>query len=106
MNCDIYTERSDSLFCVSFLRLSSSPSQSDVQLTSPLSKHRLLIEGSNNSILVADDKVYIGCMGKTLGEWLETYQEVGEEKRYSAKEIKEYGQHLKYINHLIKKELI
>ena len=44
--------------------------------------------------------VTIGCVSKSLEEWLETYEEVGKKNNYTKNEIKEYGAFLDYLNHL------
>lgn len=39
--------------------------------------------------------VKIGCISKSLKEWLEKYEQIGKENNYSDQEIQDYGNWLK-----------
>ena len=58
----------------------------------------LRIAGSRHAIIAIDaENVSIGCMRRSLAEWLHCYQQVGEEEGYTAAQIAEYGRHLEYV---------
>ena len=49
------------------------------------------IHASRHAIVAIDDDVRIGCHRKPLAEWLETFEAVGQENKYTEAEIAEYG---------------
>ena len=49
------------------------------------------IHASRHAIIAIDDDVRIGCIRKPLAEWLETFEAVGRENKYTDAEIAEYG---------------
>ena len=55
------------------------------------------IHASRHAIVAIDDDVRIGCHRKPLAEWLETFEAVGQENKYTEAEIAEYGIWLKAI---------
>ena len=55
------------------------------------------IHASRHAIYAIDDDVRIGCERKPLAQWLETFEAVGREKKYTEAEIAEYGGWLKAI---------
>ena len=42
--------------------------------------------------------VKIGCEGHSLEHWLENYEEIGKSNGYTDKQIKDYGDFLKYLS--------
>ena len=64
------------------------------------------IQGSRHEINVIGNQVRIGCILRPLEEWLTFYQAIGAENEYSAQEIAEYGEHLKYIERWLKHQLV
>ena len=55
------------------------------------------IHASRHTIVAIDDDVRIGCHRKPLAEWLETFEAVGRENKYTEAEIAEYGGWLRQI---------
>lgn len=55
------------------------------------------IHASRHAIVAIDDDVRIGCHRKPLAEWLETFEAVGRENKYTDAEIAEYGGWLRQI---------
>ena len=55
------------------------------------------IHASRHEIIAVDDDVRIGCHRKPLAEWLETFEAVGRENKYTGDEIAEYGGWLRQI---------
>ena len=55
------------------------------------------IHASRHAIVAIDNDVRIGCERKPLAEWLETFEAVGRENKYTEAEIAEYGGWLKAI---------
>lgn len=55
------------------------------------------INASRHAIVAIDDDVRIGCHRKPLAEWLETFEAVGRENKYTEAEIAEYGGWLRQI---------
>ena len=55
------------------------------------------IHASRHAIVAIDDDVRIGCERNPLAEWLETFEAVGQENKYTEAEIAEYGMWLKAI---------
>jgi hypothetical protein len=55
------------------------------------------IHASRNVIVAIDDDVRIGCERKPLAEWLQTFEAVGRENKYTEAEIAEYGGWLRQI---------
>ena len=55
------------------------------------------IHASRHAIVVIGDDVRIGCHRKPLAEWLETFEAVGQENKYTDTEIAEYGIWLRAI---------
>ena len=55
------------------------------------------IHASRHGIVAIDDDVRIGCERKPLAEWLETFEAVGRENKYTEAEIAEYGIWLRAI---------
>ncbi len=55
------------------------------------------IHASRHAIVAIDDDVRIGCHRKPLAEWLETFEAVGRENKYTEAEIAEYGGWLRQI---------
>jgi hypothetical protein len=60
-------------------------------------QHVCQIHASRHAIVAIDDDVRIGCHRKLLTEWLETFQAVGRENKYTEAEIAEYGGWLRQI---------
>ena len=54
-------------------------------------QHVCAIHASRHAIVAIDDDVRIGCYRKPLAEWLETFEAVGRENKYTEAEIAEYG---------------
>jgi len=48
------------------------------------------------------DEIRIGCHVKSIGQWLETYVEVGKAERYTDKQIEMYGRFIKQCASLYK----
>ena len=42
------------------------------------------------------DTITIGCITKSIDEWLNEYTKIGKENGYSPSEIKEYGSMIRY----------
>jgi hypothetical protein len=55
------------------------------------------IHASRHDIVAIDDDVRIGCHRKPLAEWLETFEAVGKENKYTEAEVAEYGGWLRHI---------
>ena len=55
------------------------------------------IRASRHGIVAIDDDVRIGCERKPLAEWLQTFEAVGREYKYTEAEIAEYGGWLRQI---------
>lgn len=55
------------------------------------------IHASRHTVVAIDDNVRIGCIRKPLAEWLETFEAVGRENKYTDAEIAEYGGWLRHI---------
>ena len=55
------------------------------------------IQGSCHQIVAVDDDVRIGCQRRTLAKWLSVFQSIGTEHGYTAFQIEEYGDHLRYF---------
>ena len=55
------------------------------------------IHASRHAIVAIDDDVRIGCERKPLAEWLQTFEAVGRENKYTEAEIAEYGGWLRQI---------
>jgi len=55
------------------------------------------IHASRHAIVAIDDDVRIGCLHKPLAEWLETFEAVGKENKYTEAEVAEYGGWLRQI---------
>ena len=60
-------------------------------------QHVCQIHASRHAIVAIDDDVRIGCYRKLLTEWLETFEAVGRENKYTYAEIAEYGGWLRQI---------
>jgi hypothetical protein len=60
-------------------------------------QHVCQIHASRHAIVAIDDDVRIGCHRKLLTEWLETFEAVGRENKYTEAEIAEYGGWLRQI---------
>ena len=60
-------------------------------------QHVCQIHASRYAIVAIDDDVRIGCIRKLLAEWLETFEAVGRENKYTDAEIAEYGGWLRQI---------
>lgn len=55
------------------------------------------IHASRHAIVAIDDDVRIGCHRKPLAEWLETFEAVGRENKYTDSQTVEYGGWLRQI---------
>jgi hypothetical protein len=55
------------------------------------------IHGSRHAVVAIDDDVRIGCHRKPLAEWLEAFEAVGRQNKYTDAEIAEYGGWLRQI---------
>ena len=55
------------------------------------------IHASRHAIVAVDDDVRIGCYRKPMAEWLETFEAVGKENKYTEAEVAEYGGWLRQI---------
>ena len=55
------------------------------------------IRASRHTIVALDDDVRIGCERQPLADWLETFEAVGRENKYTEAEIAEYGGWLRAI---------
>ena len=55
------------------------------------------IQGSCHQIVAVDDDVRIGCQRRTLAKWLSVFQSIGTEHGYTAFQMEEYGDHLRYF---------
>jgi len=63
----------------------------------------IAISGSRVAIITASpDRVFIGCLGGTLAEWLDQCTVIGERQGYTEAEIAEYKAHLEHIAKLFK----
>ena len=57
----------------------------------------LCIQGRKHSLTVSSyDTITIGCITKSIDEWLNEYTKIGKENGYSPSEIKEYGSMIRY----------
>lgn len=45
----------------------------------------------------AGSYIKIGCEGYSLKDWLENYEKIGKVNNYTDKQIKDYGDFLKYL---------
>jgi hypothetical protein len=60
-----------------------------------------IIRASRGSIVAIDDDISIGCKRMTLAEWLERFEAVGREARYTEAQIAEYGIYLRAIRDVL-----
>lgn len=64
-------------------------------------QNTIRITGSRDNVnWFGDDQLQIGCMKASLEEWLETFQSVGEQHKYSPKQIEEYHTYINVCNTL------
>ena len=55
------------------------------------------ISGTQHSIFYMDGKIKIGCVEKTIPEWLLEYEKIGKENDYTEEQIKEYKKYIDMI---------
>ena len=55
------------------------------------------ISGTQHSIFYMDGKIRIGCVEKTIPEWLLEYEKIGKENKYTDEQIKEYKKYIDMI---------
>jgi hypothetical protein len=60
------------------------------------------IQGRRHELNAINDDIRIGCIRQPLARWLENYESIGKEQRYTAFEITEYGLHLRHIAEVLK----
>jgi hypothetical protein len=66
-------------------------------------KQRVIrIQGSRHEINAIDGNVRVGCIQHSISEWLEQFEEIGKEQKYSEAQIAEYGAHLRHIAELLR----
>jgi len=61
------------------------------------------ISGTQHSIFYMDGKIRIGCVEKTIPEWLLEYEKIGKENKYTDEQIKEYKKYIDMIAMLEKR---
>ena len=55
----------------------------------------IFINGSRHTVTyVGSGKISIGCKCRTIEEWKEKFQEIGERNDYTAEQIQEYGNYI------------
>jgi hypothetical protein len=58
----------------------------------------LTITGSAHAVsLVSYTQIAIGCQIRDFADWLKNYKTIGKENGYTAEQIKEYGEIIKYL---------
>ena len=55
------------------------------------------ISGTQHSVFYMDGKIRIGCVEKTVDEWLLEYEKIGKENNYTDEQIKEYKKYIDMI---------
>jgi len=61
----------------------------------------IYIKGSMNTVLYwGEDKIQIGCLQKSIDEWINEYEYVGKYQMYSPDAIAEYGKYIQMIKSL------
>ena len=57
----------------------------------------ITITGSSHLIFYIDGKIRIGCIEKTVAEWLLEYEKIGKENKYTDEQRKEYKKYIDMI---------
>ena len=57
----------------------------------------LRIQGSQHEITAINDDIRIGCLRRTLADWLAQFEAIGQAQHYTPNQIAEYGMHLRHI---------
>jgi len=55
------------------------------------------ISGTQHSIFYMDGKIIIGCVEKTVAEWILDHEKIGKENNYTDAQIKEYKKYIDLI---------
>ena len=55
------------------------------------------ISGTQHSIFYMDGKIKIGCIEKTVDEWLLEYEKIGKKNNYTDEQIEEYKKYIDMI---------
>ena len=55
------------------------------------------ISGTQHSIFYMDGKIIIGCVEKTVAEWILDHEKIGKENNYTDAQIKEYKKYIDMI---------
>ena len=67
----------------------------------------IYIAGSKHSITyVGNNKVSIGCHTMLIAEWLQKYQEIGNDNKYNKEQINEYLQYIQIIKQMLDNNII
>ena len=61
------------------------------------------ISGTQHSIFYMDGKIKIGCIEKTVDEWLLEYEKIGKKNNYTDEQIEEYKKYIDMIAMMEKK---
>ena len=63
----------------------------------------IFLIGSMHSVnYYGHDVIHIGCVQKTISEWLDQFEQVGNDHNYTAEQITEYGGYIRMIAELHK----
>jgi len=57
----------------------------------------ITITGSSHSVFYMDGKIIIGCVEKTVAEWILDHEKIGKENNYTDAQIKEYKKYIDLI---------
>jgi len=57
----------------------------------------ITITGSIHSVFYMDGKIIIGCVEKTVAEWILDHEKTGKENNYTDAQIKEYKKYIDWI---------
>ena len=57
----------------------------------------ITITGSIHSVFYMDGKIIIGCVEKTVAEWILDHEKTGKENNYTDAQIKEYKKYIDLI---------
>jgi hypothetical protein len=57
----------------------------------------ITITGSSHSVFYMDGKIIIGCVEKTVAEWILDHEKIGKENKYTDEQIKEYKKYIDMI---------
>jgi hypothetical protein len=55
-----------------------------------------IFQSSKHQAIAADNYIRIGCLYKPVEEWLQDFKQLGKDHGYTAEEIKEYGEFIKF----------